>query len=321
MVNTEKLIDTARVWSYRTIPTRIRDQRLLHSLQAASLGLEGTHKYLSELVRSNRPALVARPGGIESDVVEFFLSKRFASRKSTPPKYPHHLTRKASVNAGIAHGSDSDIDAFAIEYLYNVFDADVMGFGLYARAALPWAQLHRQQGRLLTYLHDLEPFRAVSHSVVPWTKALEGLRVLVVHPFGESIDAQYGRWQSVTGVSDMLAPFTLSVMRPPVTFAGEGDGQTWAESLSKAKTDMETYEFDVAIVGAGSYGLPLAAHAKSLGKVGIHLGGVTQLLFGISGRRWDGVPPISTWADSSWVRPRPSEIPQSANKVEKGAYW
>lgn len=321
MVNTEKLIDTARVWSYRTIPTRIRDHRLLQSLQSNSLGLEGTHEYLSGLLRAKQPSLVARPGGIESDVVQFFLSKRFTSRKPSPPVYPQFLTRKASVNAGIAHQGDSDIDAFASEYLTNVFEADVMGFGLYARAALPWALSHQLQARSLSYLHDLEPFRAVHHSVVPWTRALEGLRVLVVHPFVESIETQYARWESVTGVAGMLAPFSLSVMRPPVTFAGEGDGETWAHSLSKAKKQMELHQFDVAIVGAGSYGLPLAAHAKSLGKVGIHLGGVTQLLFGISGRRWDGVPPISTWADDTWVRPRPSEVPQSAHKVEKGAYW
>ncbi len=321
MVNTEKLIDTARVWSYRTIPTRIRDYRLLNTLRSESLGLEGTQKYFAGLIDAGKPALIARPGGIESDVVRFFLSKRFNHRGSTDTRYPAALARRASLNAGIAHHDDRDIDAFAREYATSIFDADVMAFGLYARAGLTWAIAHQRQGRPLTYLHDVEPFRAVDHSVSPWTRALEGKRVLVIHPFVDSIEAQYGRWESVTGVSDMLASFSLRLMRPPVTFAGEGGGNAWAHFLSEAKTEMESHEFDVAIVGAGSYGLPLAAHAKRMGTIGIHLGGVTQLLFGISGRRWDQVPPMSRWADDTWVRPRPHEVPPSAQAVEKGAYW
>ena len=42
--------------------------------------------------------------------------------------------------------------------------------------------------------------------------------------------------------------------------------------------------FDVAIIGCGAYGFPLAAKLKQAGKIVIHLGGATQLLFGIIGR-------------------------------------
>lgn len=40
---------------------------------------------------------------------------------------------------------------------------------------------------LVTHLSFLKPFVAVS----PWTKALEGKRVLVVHPFSRSVGEQY----------------------------------------------------------------------------------------------------------------------------------
>ena len=45
--------------------------------------------------------------------------------------------------------------------------------------------------------------------------------------------------------------------------------------------------FDVAIIGCGAYGMPLGAMLKDAGKTVIHLGGVTQILFGIKGKRWD----------------------------------
>ena len=46
-------------------------------------------------------------------------------------------------------------------------------------------------------------------------------------------------------------------------------------------------EFDVAIIGCGAYGFPLANEIKKMGKVAIHLAGATQLMFGIVGKRWE----------------------------------
>jgi hypothetical protein len=84
---------------------------------------------------------------------------------------------------------------------------------------------------------------------------------------------------------------------------------------------MDAVDYDVCIIGAGAYGLPLGAHAKLRGKVAIHMGGATQILFGIKGRRWDHHEVIGRLYRDSWVRPRPSEIPRAAGSVEDGCYW
>jgi len=45
-------------------------------------------------------------------------------------------------------------------------------------------------------------------------------------------------------------------------------------------------KFDIAIIGAGTYGLLLATYVKNPGQKSIHLGGAVQTLFGIKrGRR------------------------------------
>ena len=68
---------------------------------------------------------------------------------------------------------------------------------------------------------------------------------------------------------------------------------------SPMKKEIAHRDFDVALIGAGAYGLFLATECKRLGKVGIHIGGATQLLFGILGKRW--TDPSSP--DSSSVLP------------------
>ena len=81
----------------------------------------------------------------------------------------------------------------------------------------------------------------------------------------------------------------------------------------------------ICLIGAGAYGLPLAAHVKRMGKKGIHLGGTVQLLFGIKGKRWENnyhkVYDYTTLFNEEWVRPNKLEVPQNAQSVEEACYW
>jgi len=58
-----------------------------------------------------------------------------------------------------------------------------------------------------------------------------------------------------------------------------------------------------------------------LGEKAIHIGGGTQLLFGIKGKRWDDYKPAARYYNQYWVRPLPEETPENAKKVENGIYW
>lgn len=80
-------------------------------------------------------------------------------------------------------------------------------------------------------------------------------------------------------------------------------------------------DFDVAILGCGAYGLPLAARLKRAGKQAIHLGGTVQILFGIKGKRWDTDSLTNHLYNEHWVRPLPEETPAAAKSVESGCYW
>ena len=79
----------------------------------------------------------------------------------------------------------------------------------------------------------------------------------------------------------------------------------------------------MAIIGCGAYGMPLAAKLKQAGKQAIHLGGATQLLFGIKGRRWEENYPskIATCFNADWTYPLDSEKPKNGGTVEMGCYW
>jgi hypothetical protein len=53
----------------------------------------------------------------------------------------------------------------------------------------------------------------------------------------------------------------------------------------------------------------------------VHLGGATQILFGVRGRRWDAHPVIKRFFTDAWIRPLPDERPGGRWRLEGGAYW
>jgi hypothetical protein len=92
---------------------------------------------------------------------------------------------------------------------------------------------------------------------------------------------------------------------------------SWEDGLKKLAAEVASKEFDVALIGAGAWSLPLGRRIKEMGKSAIHMGGEMQLLFGIKGKRWEH----AMIYNSAWVNSDPEETPKDANRVEDGCYW
>ena len=269
---------------------------------------------IHELLEAERPTLVARIGGFELDCVLHYLKNRCTSR---PRPYPEGQRFTMGNNTVFFPTSDGSLDAFAREYLAAISQADVMavwfniGEDRVIRQFCPSAQL--------IPLRAVEPY----YSQKPWSAGLRDRRVLVIHPCAESIREQYEKSREVLfDDSDVLPPFELELIKAVQSQAGEVPPfATWFQALAAMKMSMDEVDYDVCIVGAGAYGLPLAAHAKRAGKFAVHMGGATQILFGIKGQRWDEHEIISKLYRDSWVRPKASETPRNATAVEGGCYW
>ena len=169
---------------------------------------------------------------------------------------------------------------------------------------------------------------------IPWTRVLEGKKVLVVHPFAQLIEKQYRDKRTKLFSNDKILPsFNLQTIQAIQSLGGESnDFNDWFEALRWMENEIDKKDFDICLIGCGAYGFPLAAHVKRVGKKAIHLGGVLQLLFGIKGKRWErkeygvkewGIPYgfYSTMMNQYWVYPNENVRPQNANKVEGGCYW
>jgi hypothetical protein len=155
----------------------------------------------------------------------------------------------------------------------------------------------------------------------PWFSALRDKRVLVITPFADTVRAQFERMPKIWSKKpEMAVSFELLTLRTPFAAAiAPSPYRDWQSGLDDLRRSMDMLHFDVAIIGAGAWSVPLAAHAKLSGRVGVHLGGATQILFGVRGRRWDTNPKHAPFITDAWVRP--GERPAQLSKIEGGCYW
>ena len=166
----------------------------------------------------------------------------------------------------------------------------------------------------------------------PWSGALKGKRVLVVNPFSQTISSQYARREKLFPKTEILPEFELITYRSMFTIGEyrDPDFPDFFTALEHQFREISALDFDIALLGCGAYGFPLAAMIRGrLGKSAFHMGGVLQLLFGILGARWDGSrfpeegpnKSIKPYINEYWTYPSAEETPEAAGGVEYGPYW
>ncbi|MCC5612604.1 hypothetical protein LC612_39395 [Nostoc sp. CHAB 5834] len=210
--------------------------------------------------------------------------------------------------------TETNARLYAHLVLQDVEQLDILGSWLY-RERLISPELQHVTG---VQLPDLEPY---SHQN-PWTEVLAGKKVLVVHPFADTIQKQYKVRKQLFVDQRTLPDFELETLKA-VQSAGQSDTPfaNWFEALDHMKVKMDERDYDIAIIGCGAYGFHLAAHAKRRHKIGVHLGGATQMLFGIKGKRWENNPGTRELINAYWVKPSEDERPEKYTLIENGCYW
>lgn len=161
----------------------------------------------------------------------------------------------------------------------------------------------------------------------PWSRILKGKKVLVIHPFSESINSQYKKNREKLFINPNILPeFKLYTIQAVQSIGGSCQFNDWFDALKWMEAEMDKIDYDICLIGCGAYGFPLAAHAKRKGKQAIHLGGSLQLLFGIKGKRWENpqynlIYNYSELMNEYWIKPNNKEKPNNAIQVENGCYW
>lgn len=264
---------------------------------------------LRDAINNCKPFMYSRIGTVEGEFLYFLDFKK--AFHIIIKKWSDRTDSLAAVNAGIVIERSQE-ERFRELYYEGTINADILerlnwwfGFQNYHYS------FNKKKSLLIARPEMLNPYTHLN-----WLSILKHKRVVVVHPFKQTILHQ---WSRKNDWGCIFPDLDLRVVKAVNNIGGELDTaiDDWFEGLEKMIAEIFSTDFDVCIIGAGAYGLPLASAVKKKGKVAIHTGGMTQLLFGITGKRWEK----ETYINENWIRPL-SEDYNSGNmkKVENGAY-
>ena len=272
---------------------------LFEPIEEQILPTTSGNELISDMIESGKPFAASRIGSIElRSVMCNILS----------------LAQPSTIlcnNAGVCLPSESEYVEFANLFTKRIADIDLMALWQKDEMSLISKQIISGN---LTYLRALEPYYFES----PWSSKLEGKKVLIIHPFTETMDKQFNKRELLFS-GNILPKFEPIFLKAKQTSGLYNSN--WFECLYEMENMISMIDFDVAIIGCGGYGLPLASYIKNMGKQAIHMGGATQILFGIKGRRWDKHDIISKLYNEHWVRPDVTERPSNYLDIEWGCYW
>jgi hypothetical protein len=297
-----------------------REPVMPHFAHKWIMGSKKTNDYLYNKIIEGKPFMACRFGNTELQTVVGNLKIKYKGHSAEDDEYLNRWFTRLGAGAGFFPVDYSLLDRFTNELLDAAGNTDLLAMWHLNMEDFIIEEYAPQAD--LTFLFRLEPWLTKGR---PWSAALKGKKVLIIHPFEDTIREQYKKREKIFPNTDILPEFELKTLKAVQTICGIRDErfQTWFDALDYMEKEALKIDFDVAIIGCGAYGMPLASRLKKAGKQAVHLGGATQLLFGIKGYRWENNYPssIAKRFNEAWVRPSSEETPKDAKTVEKGCYW
>jgi len=274
---------------------------------------------VKSFLTTNKPFMISRIGGTEIKCINFYL--KYRKDKFFKRPYKKKILVEGAHLSGIYPEKASLFDEFSQIYCDAIKNTDVMAI---------WYNLNENEickqfcpDSKLIFLDCLEPFLYEQ----PWSSELKDKKILVLMPFDETIKAQYQKKELLFTDKNVLSDFELITYKTIQAMGGgNNEFKSWTDAYKKMCSDIQNIDFDVAIIAAGAFGLPLASFIKHIGKQAIHIGGAAQLMFGIKGKRWDQFEKYTKgFYNEHWVYPSQSSMPENTQKINRyegmAAYW
>ncbi len=277
------------------------------------LNKEEANEYIYKNLLNDKPIFVGRLGSNELEcMVEYqYLLERISGGTSN---YHNNLKLVMKQGAGFFPTEEEYLDRLATLYISDLGKLDFVWSMWLSRFENLFYKEYASKAEIGFYEDTVLPCSCS----LPWTRALEHKKVLVIHPFTESIQKNYKYREKLFDNPYILPEFDLILLKSVQSIGEEStEFQDWFAALDSMKRQINQIDFDIALIGAGAYGFPLGAYIKDLGKKAIHIGGYLQLFFGIKGKAWNRLGLYNQY----WTSPREDEHPKGYLSVEAGRYW
>ena len=133
---------------------------------------------LTDALENKKPFLVGRFGSCEARTINCWLHNR---------KYPDYIKKRLTTGAGVFFKSEQELDDFSLIYSDSFKNVDILVTWSIKNSGYLNKKLCPKVKNISFY--SVEPWFWKK----PWTLALENKKILVIHPFVETMKEQYDK--------------------------------------------------------------------------------------------------------------------------------
>ena len=310
---------------------RKRIQKVRRNVEASAannhgmVGQQALNDMLYDAIQESSPFIAGKIGANELLVSLWHLEWRLSTHLWM--KFSWETTKLTDIGAGIFPRNPENFHEYAKAYLAALGEVNYLG--MWHNEGETRLSSTFATNAKIGHWWGLRPFLINSN---PWTRALAGKKVLVVTPFVNTISQQIGKidliWKNYEEKhGQALIPESTSFETVKFPYAFDTQVQkkydSWQNVMKFITDEIESKDFDVTVLGCGGYSLPLVAKIKKMGRSAIHLGGDTQLLFGIKGNRWKTLAWFRELMNDYWISPLDEDKPEkeAMKNCEQASYW
>jgi len=282
--------------------------------------MEENARFMCELFKGDKPFLIGRNGTIELQMLIKYLC-------DIPVKESEN--NQLELNAGI-FPRDSFEDFFEA-YIESLKNVDAMAEGWYAPLKDVESEILNtySRNRYKLLLRNLEPYYVKPE--LRWTQYLAGKRVAIINAFADICETQTYMSKAIwpefteTFLPSSTIWIPVNTYYSPLLANGRVEWPPniidWEDAVEYTVNRVTQEGCDVAIIGCGGIGMIIGDILKKRGLQCIVMGGATQVLFGIKGRRWEHHDVISKFFNDAWVNLPEHYKPTNYKLIENGCYW
>lgn len=293
--------------------SKLRRMKIEKYVGKRILSVDNSHKYIKDLIESNRPFAIGRNG--QAEVV-------FLEKLETDRLFHTHKAQKKQSYGCFNNKRELELYYDTVKKAYAMADANCV----WENVAMEEIILKKMSPQsMLLDINAMHVYEFFDYADC-WTKSLKGKKVLVVSIYAEQIESQYKVNRNRIHKNEKLLPeFQLETVQSVWWFGEQKDNRfnSWFECLDYLENECLKKDFEIALISCSLFSFPLAVRLKAAGKQAIQVGGALQLLFGIRGKRWNHICE-GVYYNDYWVMPDEKTFIEHASEldgVQGGPYW
>ena len=270
---------------------------------------------------NNKKFFIGRLSGNENALISKVLLKQ---------PFPQYLINNMLYGAGIKFNDINDILKYTDLYNKSVKATTLLGVwdcNMYKQAEVHLNYLLQMYPYIKQIAaHALEPYYYMSSIEYKFNELFKNKKVLIISSHKKTIENQIVNLDKLYKKTIFDKTTTIQVYKPVQQNAGSNDEYSWLFHFNKMKEDIkkikEDFDFDIALVSAGGFGMILCEFIYSeLNSSVMYIGGALQLFFGINGGRWVNNETIKNAQNKYWMNVLKEDLPKNPKLCENSCYW